>query len=101
MTTMQQLPRNVETIVMAACVMHKLISIRNPTQTQMEGDRVDPATNEIIPGSWREECHIDALIGLQNLSGNTSLKAAKLQRDYLCGYYNSPAGSVPWQDNMI
>jgi hypothetical protein len=98
---MHQLPQNVETIVMAACILHNLISLRNPAQALVEGDRVDQSTGDIIPGSWREECHLKTLSSLENLSGNTSIKTAKLQRDYLCGYYNSSAGSVPWQEQMI
>ena len=98
---MNQLPRKVETIVMAACVLHNLIRLRNPAQATVEGDTVDPATSVIIPGAWREGCHLNALTGLENSAGNTSSKAAKLQRDYLCEYYNSSRGSVPWQDCMI
>ena len=101
LTTMHQSPSNVETIVMAACVLHNLIRLRNPAEANLEGDSVDPATNDIIPGSWRDENHRRALTGLESSTGNTSVKAAKLQRDYLCAYYNSARGSVPWQDCMI
>lgn len=41
------------------------------------------------------------MTGLQHLGGNTATKDAKEQRDVLRDYYTSPAGEVPWQNNMI
>jgi hypothetical protein len=61
-------------------------------------DCEDPDTHQVIPGTWRE---VDALVGLQAMMRNNATKAAKVQRDYLRQYYNSPAGSVPWQERMI
>jgi hypothetical protein len=61
-------------------------------------DIEDPQSHKVIPGSWRNE---ETLCDLPTLSGNTSLKEAKVQRNYLRDYYNSDVGRVPWQDNMI
>ena len=98
LTTMQQEPRRVETIVLAACVMHNLLITRCPNETTRFVDKEDQVTHNIIPGAWRDD---DALVGLPTLTGNTSLKVAKVQRNYLLKYYNSEVGSVPWQDKMI
>jgi hypothetical protein len=95
---MQQRPETVCSIVSAAVLMHNLLLSRNPTQASLDVDQENPQTHDIIPGAWRDD---DALVGLERLAGNTSLKVAKLQREYLCKYYNSEAGRVPWQDNMI
>ena len=95
---MQQEPRRVETIVFAACVMHNLLISRYPTQATVDVDREDPTTHNIIPGAWRDD---NTLVGLDKIGGNTSLKVAKIQRNYLCKYYSSEAGSVAWQDKMI
>lgn len=99
LTTMQQKHQNVQIIVMAACVMHNLLSVRRPMQLAGMADLEDPDTHELVPGSWREDQEV--LHSMRKMGGNTSLKAAKLMRDYLKEYYNSEAGSVSWQDNMI
>lgn len=94
----QQDTKNVESIVLAACVLHNLMRMRYPRLTNQLVDREDQDSHEVIPGAWRE---IEDLTVLQLLRGNNTTKAAKAQRDYLCSFYNSPAGRVPWQDKMI
>ena len=98
LTTMQQEPKRVETIVLAACVLHNLLITRYPIQATKDVDKEDAVTHTLIPGAWRED---DTLVGLDRLPGNTSLKVAKRHRNYLCKYYSSEAGRVAWQDKMI
>ena len=90
-------PGNVDTVVMAACVLHNLLRIRKPTT--MEGDYEDRATHEMNPGSWRVGRQL-ASITQTRISGRSTLQARD-QRDYLKDYFNSPKGSVPWQLRMI
>ena len=104
LTTMAQRPENVQTIVYTACVLHNLIRIRKDALTgALEGDRVEPETGNIIPGTWRTATVGNQvnLTGLDVTGGNTSTKTAKQQRDVLCAYYNSERGRVPWQDRMV
>lgn len=96
---MYQHPENVDNIILGACTLHNLLRTRNPQHTNNFVDREDPLTHAIIPGAWRDE-HA-TLTGLEVLHGNNATKVAKAQRDYLRQYFVSPAGSVPWQDNMI
>ena len=96
----QKKPERVETIVMAACTLHNLIINRRGMRRHGDADREDPETHQVIPGNWRTEPQMPDL-GQAPLRGNTATKAAKDLREYLVEYFNSPAGSVPWQDRMI
>ena len=96
--TFQQKPQNVETIVMACCVLHNLLRINYPSAQNQVVDQEDPETHQIVPGAWRDQ---RTLTALEVLKGNNTTTPAKAQRDYLCSYYNSDVGKVPWQDNMV
>lgn len=99
LTTLQQKPDTVEKIVYACCVLHNFLLDKFPGKATNDVDREDPLTYQVIPGAWRQD--VVNLVGLQPICGNTSLKTAKHNRRYLCKYYNSEAGKVPWQDKMI
>lgn len=62
-------------------------------------DQEDPDSHDLEPGAWKDGGTM--LSSLVPLSRNNSTIAAKIQRNYLRDYYNSPIGSVPWQDSMI
>jgi len=72
--------------------------MHNPHHHAQVADVEDPDTHNAIPGAWRDE---EALVGLQTIGRNTSAKVAKIQRNYLKDYYNSPIGKVSWQEKMI
>lgn len=91
-------PDRAETIVLACCVLHNMLRTRYPSFTQNLLDTEHSVTHEINPGLWRDEA---TLHNLEIMRGNNATKAGKAQRDYLCTYFNSPAGSVSWQDKMI
>lgn len=95
---MPQRPETVERIVLACCVLHNMLRTLNPRLTNHLVDYEDPATHQVQPGTWRDD---EALTALQAMRGNTAARAAKGQRVYMRTYYNSAAGSVPWQDRMI
>lgn len=91
-------PKNVESVVMAVCCLHNLIRVRYPSEHFRQLDVEDPESHEVTPGQWREG---DNLEPLEPLVRNTSSASGKRLREYLKEYYNSPAGRVPWQDNMV
>ena len=96
LTTMQQQPDNVATIVQACCVLHNLLRTRYPRMTNMLVDR-ETSAHQLVPGAWRDEA---ALVGLDHMGGNNASRQVRGQRDYLRQYYQGP-GKVPWQDYMI
>ena len=62
-------------------------------------DQEDPDNHQIVPGAWREDAN---MVDMENIDGgNVSTRAAKSQRLYMKHNYNSPVGSVPWQNDMI
>ena len=82
---------------MCACILHNLILIRYP-HANLYVDSEDPDTHDLIPGGWRTDRHLQ---GLLPLTGHHTKKDAKDQRDHLSHYYVSPAGAVPWQENLV
>ena len=98
LTTMRQKPRNIELIVMCCSALHKLLQDRYPQLGVAAMDAEDTNHHNIIPGIWRND---NMLVGLDAAPGNTSAKVAKVVWNYLRAYYSSPAGKLPWQDNMI
>ena len=98
LSTMQQMPVTVQTIVESCVCLHNFIRLRNPAIQNIQLDAEDGA-HQLIPGAWRQDVnlpHFDVPQG-----GNRDTVLAKRQRDYLRQYFNSPAGRVPWQDRMI
>jgi hypothetical protein len=100
LTTMPQPPDTVISITMACVAMHNLIRKRYPTPADiMLVDQENPETHAIIPGAWRDNAQMDDMGDVAR--GNVATKSAKLQRLYLVEYFNSEAGSVSWQQDMI
>jgi hypothetical protein len=95
--TLDQRPEAVRDLIEAAVVLHNLMRIRFPTIGNVEVDR-DNDAHDVIPGAWREDVQLQDMP--QPYARNRDSKAAKIQRDYLKAYFNSPAGSVPWQDRL-
>ena len=97
LTCMHQDPGKVGPIVEGCLTLHNLMKMRNPVFNGNEVDREDDNGN-VIPGSWRDHVQLTdtegAVAGRPNYEG-------KLIRNYLMDYYNSPQGSVPWQDRML
>ena len=95
---MLQKHETVQTIATACCVLHNVLIDMDPTGVQALLDVEDPNTHDVRPGAWMQE------IGLVELNvgpGNKTHEDGKKMRDYLTTYYNSKAGSVPWQDGMV
>lgn len=54
-----------------------------------------------IAPTWRTDVAENSWKRLEALSGNTSSKAGKHQREYVKSYYSFPDGSVPWQEQWL
>ena len=83
-----------------ACVMlHNLILSRDPPlgNAGNNGDNDGPHN----PPTGLGGNHPDLMSGQNLPGGNYGSKEARMLRDYLCKYFNSPRGSVDWQDDMI
>ena len=96
--TAQQHPDTVITMVQTCMVLHNMLRTRYPHHQNRLVDREDE-NHQVIPGQWRQDAEMPDLGG--QLRGHRLNEHAKLQREYLRRYFNSPAGSVPWQENMI
>ena len=98
LTTMQQTTETVQLIVKTCMVLHNMMRTRYPDHHQALVDHEDGNGN-LIPGNWRRNVNMH---DMQQARGPTRESTkAKQEREYLKLYFNSPAGSVPWQDNMV
>jgi hypothetical protein len=93
-----QRPETCELIVLASVCLHNLMRRRFPAQQAAVLDR-EGANRELIPGEWRRGQQLDDLDRYGR--GNHDTRQAKLQRDTLKAYYNSPVGRVAWQDAIV
>ena len=98
LTTMMQQPNVVRNIVECCVCLHNVMRLRYPTQQNAQLD-MENDQHDLIPGLWRATANmyeVNMVIG-----PNRDTVAAKKQREYLRLYFNSQAGSVPWQNRMI
>ena len=72
--------------------------LRYPALQNAALDQEDEEHN-VIPGAWRDGINLDEMHHIRG--GNFTSRTAKRQRLYLKAYYNSPVGSVAWQDRMV
>lgn len=98
LTTLYTTPANSAKIVKACLTLHNIMRMRYPNLQNADLDVEDNAHN-MEPGAWRDA----AVMREVDLAGRGPRQTAegKRQRMYLKNYYNSPAGSVPWQDAII
>ena len=98
LTTLEVDPETATSITMACVILHNLILTRDPplgnAGNNMPND--GPPNHAGVGGN-----HPDLVSGLNLPGGNFGSKKARKQRDYLCEYFNSPRGSVEWQEDMI
>ena len=97
LSTMQQDPKNVAAITLTCVTLHNLLRNKSKSNVIIEDQEDDD--HQMIPGAWRNDTPLTD--GVSGFARNTSSIGAKMQRDYLCAYYNSEAGSVPWQNDMV
>ena len=84
---------------MSCVCLHNLMRIRYP---QLQNAAVDQEDNnhQVVPGAWREGRQM-VEVEVRAQAPNRDTQLAKAQRTYLKHYFNSPAGAVPWQNDMI
>ena len=85
-------------IVIACCILHNILTNANPNLKSIFPTlTVDCGDHEEI----QDLENVKTLTGLQSLVGHNTMVEAKVVRDYLRKYYNSPAGAVTWQDKSV
>lgn len=97
LTTMQQKPTIVSSIVLACVCLHNLMRVRYPAMQNADLD-LENRNHTVTPGAWRSN---HTLQHIARTRGNWQTQQAKAQRNYLSAYYSSPIGAVPWQMDCI
>lgn len=84
-TRMQMKPENIDSLIMTVCILHNFL--HNPSDNQ----------------AWLNEAEgeVEELRDVRNMGGNRGSRQAFAFREKLCDFFNSPEGSVPWQDRML
>ena len=105
MTPMRLTPDKVVTIVIACCTLHNFLrskqTSRNVYTPPGSVDIEDTDTHTILNGDWRARQEPGGLLPMEKQGSNNYTTKAKAIREYLCDYFNSDKGAVPWQENMI
>ena len=98
LTTLATVPENSVKIIKACVTLHNIMRIRYPNlqNADLDGEGED---GRMIPGAWRNAGMLAEMEELRRAPRET--RAGKELRAYLKHYYNSPAGSVPWQDAAV
>ena len=92
---MQQVPKNVISIIAAEIVLHNFILKQNPIVSIAAADREDQKIHDVVPGAWWD---LVDMTPLARLRWNISLKEVKEQKAAMIAYYSSPVGALPWQE---
>ena len=88
-------PENATSVTRACIILHNILRDRYP-----QGQNVLLAAPEGAPGSWRAAGVMEAVQAAGG-RGPRETKSGRTTREYLKYYYNSAAGSVPWQDAAL
>lgn len=78
-------PQNVDTVVVAACILHNFLLAPNDNQRML--DEAEQLGRHMAPPG--------------NIGGNRASREACNVREIFTSYFNSPEGSVSWQDRMV
>ena len=95
----------VEYITMACCSLHNFLHCRTDASALYTPpdsiDRENPLTHACTPGNWRSGSQSTGFAAVARQGSNNYTCSAKNMRDQLCQYFNSKAGEVSWQNDMI
>ena len=78
-------PQNVDTFVVAACILHNFLLA--PSENQRLLDEEEQLGRHMAP--------------VRNMGGNRASREACNVREIFCTFLNSPEDSVSWQDRMV
>jgi len=98
LTCLQTTPQVAATITKACLVLHNVMRDLHPQLQNVELD-VERPDGQIIPGAWRDAGVLEEMEVAGR--GPRQTRAGRELRVYLKNYYNSPVGSVPWQEAAI
>ncbi|MCP3680334.1 MAG: transposase family protein [Gammaproteobacteria bacterium] len=100
LNTMQHHVENVQVIVRACVLLHNLMRTRYP---RLQNRLIDQAgaNGTVNPGEWRRGRNLQDTQFENVQAPNRASKMAKMQRNLIKHWCNSPAGAVPWQDAMV
>ena len=91
-------PKTCRMLVTVCIILHNYIRVNFPHLQNHVADAED-ANHNIIPGEWRRGRNMTDMDRV--VAPNSGSKRAKKQRLLLKHYLSSPAGSVPWQNNIV
>lgn len=100
-------PEKVKAVVLAICALHNFLMKRKESRKNYAPtgtfDKEEEATHANIIGTWRREDEMPTnnLLPLQRGTCQNHSIEAKLVRDELMEYFNSPLGEVNWQYKYI
>ena len=105
MTPVRLAPEKVETVVLACCSLHNFLRSRQGSRCIYTPpgcmDTENGDTHRLTPGDWHSNGEPRGLIPMKKQGSNHYSTTAKAIRDYLCDYFISEDGAVPWQNDMI
>ncbi|XP_034554378.1 protein ALP1-like [Notolabrus celidotus] len=78
-------PKNVDTLVVAACILHNFLL--SPSENQRMLDDGEQSGQKMTP--------------VCSMGGNRASREACNFREKFCTFFNSPEGRVSWQDRMV
>uniref|UniRef100_A0A673LCF8 DDE Tnp4 domain-containing protein n=1 Tax=Sinocyclocheilus rhinocerous TaxID=307959 RepID=A0A673LCF8_9TELE len=78
-------PKNVDTLVIAACILHNFLIV--PSENQRLLDEAEQLGRHMAP--------------VRHMGGNRASTEACNVREVFCTFFNSPKGSISWQDRMV
>jgi len=85
-------------IIVTCVILHNLIRLRFPA-TQNNLMDLEDQNQDVIPWAWRNDRVL--LDVYHERARYIGTQEERQIRRYLSHYFNSKAGSVPWQDKMI
>ena len=100
LTTMMHEADTVRLLVKTCVLLHNLMRTRYPVMQNRLVDFQRP-DGVLVPGAWRAGKNLDDTRPVNVPGPNRDFRVAKAQRNLIMEWCNSPAGRVPWQDNML
>jgi len=98
LTTLATTPETATKITKTCLILHNLMRMRYPALQNADLD-VEEEHGRVIPGAWRDAAVLADMEAIARAPRES--RAGKELRVYLKHYYNSDAGSVPWQEASI